>query len=101
MKDQLSTFGEVEVKKMFGGFGFFKEGCMFGMIGNNVFRLKVDASNEKDFIEKGMKPYHSDTRKKGMPYWEVPVDILESKPDLARWAEKSFNIAKQSAAGKK
>ena len=27
---------------MFGGIGFFKEGVMFGMIGGNKFKLKVD-----------------------------------------------------------
>ena len=99
--DQLSEFGEVDTKRMFGGVGIFKEGLMFGMIGGNSFRLKVDESNQKDYEEKGMKPFSSEKKKKGMPYWEVPPDVLENRTELAKWAEKSFAIAKNSASKKK
>lgn len=90
---QLSEVGEFEIKKMFGGIGFFKEGKMFAMIGNNVFRLKVNGSNQKDFEKHGMKPYHSNSKKKGMPYWEVPEEILNDKNKLAKWVVKSISIS--------
>ncbi|MBT8319417.1 MAG: TfoX/Sxy family protein [Gramella sp.] len=38
VKDQLSEFGEEEIKNMFGGAGIFKEGIIFGMIGGDIFR---------------------------------------------------------------
>ena len=91
--DQLSLFGNVETKKMFGGIGFFKEGIMFAMIGQNAFRLRVDESSIPDFEAKGMKPMFSDAKKKSMPYWEVPLDVLENKDELARWTHKAYTIA--------
>ena len=91
--DQLELIQPFETKKMFGGVGFFKEGKMFAMIGGNQFRLKVDESNKGAFEEAGMKPYQSSTKKKGMPYWEVPVSILEDKDKLCEWAKKSIEIA--------
>ena len=93
VKDQLSTFGEVEFKKMFGGIGIFKNGIMFGKIGGDTFRLKVDQSNQKQFEDKGMKPFYSEKKKKGMPYWEVPADVLENRSVLAEWAKQSYEIA--------
>ena len=93
IKEQLSDFGEVETKFMFGGAGLFHEGLMFGKIGGSTFRLKVDDSNKKDFEERGMKPYYSEKKKKGMPYWEVPADIIEDKKKLAQWAKKSYQAA--------
>ena len=66
--DQLTGIVDFEVKKMFGGVGFFHDGLMFAMIGYGKFRLKVDESNQSDFEEKGMKPLHSKSKKKGMPY---------------------------------
>jgi DNA transformation protein len=93
---QLSDFGEVETKRMFGGVGLFKDGLMFGKIGGDTFRLKVDEHNQKDFEHKGMKPYFSKNKKKGMPYWEVPVDVFEDKQELTKWATKSFNAAKRA-----
>ncbi len=100
IQDQLSDLQPLEVKKMFGGAGFFKEGLMFGLLGKGVFRLKVDESNRKNFEDRGMTALGADTKKKGMPYWEVPVDVLENKPNLTQWALKSFEVA-QLAAKKK
>ncbi len=97
LKDQLASVGDFEVKKMFGGHGFFKDGLMFGMLGSGTFRLKVDESNEQDYIDKGMKPYYSDKKKKGMPYWEVPADILEDRDELGKWSAKSVEIARKAA----
>ena len=93
LQDQLSDIGGVENKKMFGGIGFFKEGLMFGMIGSDAFRLKVDESNQSDFEAHGMKPHYSESKKKGMPYWEVPAAVIEDKEALTQWANKSFEIA--------
>ena len=91
--DQLSEFGDFEHKKMFGGVGFFKEGKMFAGIMKGNFCLKVGESNQKDFEDRGMQAYVNDSKKKGMPYWEVPADVLEDKSQLKEWAEKSFREA--------
>lgn len=93
LEDQLSEFGEIEIKSMFGGAGIFKEGLMIAMIGNESFRLKVDEHNQADFEKRGMKPYFSKKKKKGMPYWEVPIDIIENRTELAKWAQKSYEAA--------
>lgn len=85
VQDQLSEFGDVEIKRMFGG------------IGGDIFRLKVDETNQKDYEEKGVKPFHSEKKKKGMPYWDVPQDILDDRSELAKWANKSFEIARKTS----
>lgn len=90
IQDQLSDFGEVETKKMFGGIGFFKDGIMFAMIGYNAFRMRVDAINQVDFESRGMKPFQSNSKKKGMPYWEVPTEVIEDRAELAKWAQKAL-----------
>jgi DNA transformation protein len=30
-----------------------------------------------------------------MPYYEIPVDILESRDELARWAQRSLVVARK------
>ncbi|KAA3631830.1 MAG: hypothetical protein DWQ02_15805 [Bacteroidetes bacterium] len=91
--DQLSGFGDVMAKKMFGGIGFFKGGTMFAMIGGDVFRMRVDDVNRADYETLGMKPYQPHPNKKGMPYWEVPLSILEDRESLTIWAEKAYAAA--------
>ena len=90
---QLSLFGDVQTKKMFGGVGIFHDGLMFGMIGGDIFRLKVDESNIADYEARGMQPYSSGNKKKSMPYWEVPADVIEDPELLKVWADKSYQAA--------
>ncbi len=40
--DLLQFIGPVESKSMFGGFGMFLEGLMFGLVAGNELYLKVD-----------------------------------------------------------
>ena len=100
VQDQLSGLEGIGMKKMFGGVGFFKEGSMFGMISKETFRLKVDETNQKQYEEKGMEPLFMKNKKKGMPYWEVPPDVLEDKDALAVWAKQSIEIALKKAKKK-
>lgn len=93
VEDQLSEFENFQIKKMFGGIGIFREGKMFAMIGNDTLRFKVDETNQADYEAKGMKPYFNEKKKKGMPYWEVPPEVLEDKNELAKWAMTSWQIA--------
>ena len=96
--DQLSDFGEVTFKKMFGGVGFFHQGLMFALIGHGDFYLKVNDTNKKDFEDAGMGPFRPyPGREEIMQYYQVPADVLEDRSALAQWTEKAFKIALKSS----
>ena len=61
---------------MFGGVGYYKEGIMFALLGNEKFCLKADGTTIPEFEAHGMKAFVSSEKNKGMPYWEVPVEVL-------------------------
>ena len=42
--DQLSGWGNVTARKMFGGAGLYRDDRMFGLIANDVAYLKADDS---------------------------------------------------------
>ena len=73
---------------MFGGVGFFKDGLMFGRIGQGTFCLKV-----ADYKAKGMKPMTSKDGKSSMPYWEVPAGVYEDMDLLNFWTTLSIQAA--------
>ena len=91
--EQLSDIQDITSKKMFGGVGFFKEGKMFAGIMYGKLCLKVDETNQADFEAAGMTKLESKKKGKGMPYFEVPVEILEDKTTLTKWGTKSWEIA--------
>lgn len=92
--NQLCGLEGITTNRMFGGVGFFKDKVMFAKIGGNTFRLKVGNSKKKQFEERGMAPFYNPNKKKGMPYWEVPKDIVEDASKLVKWAKQSIEIAK-------
>ena len=93
--DQLGKLGYVTVKKMFGGAGIYYDSLIFGLLADDVLYFKVDDSNKSDYERAGMKPFQPfDDKPMVMPYYEVPVDILENRELLADWAMKSLSASR-------
>ena len=89
--DQLGKLSYVTVKKMFGGAGIYYNGLIFGLLADDILYFKVDDSNKSDYLMAGMQPFKPfDDKPIIMPYYEVPVDILENRESLADWALKSL-----------
>jgi DNA transformation protein len=85
--EKLVALGAITGKSMFGGFGVFHEGDMFGLIAGDVFYLKADDSNREDYVKRGSPQY------KPMPYFRVPDDIFEDADELTKWAQKAVAVA--------
>ncbi|TGE37346.1 TfoX family protein [Desulfosporosinus fructosivorans] len=93
--DQLGMLGVVTVKKMFGGAGIYYDSLIFGLLGDDVLYFRVDDSNKSDYVRAGMEPFQPfDDKPLVMPYYEVPVDILENRELLADWAMKSLSASR-------
>lgn len=80
---------------MFGGFGVYKSGVMFGLIAEDELYFKVDDTNRPDFEARKSKPFVYDAKGKPitMSYWRVPDDVLENPEDLKAWAMKAYDVA--------
>jgi len=99
--DQLTEFGPVISKRMFGGAGLYSGDLFFAVLDDGRLYFKVDDSNRGDFEAVGMGPF----RPMGeggevMQYYEVPVEVLEDATDLARWARKAVTVAASARARK-
>ena len=75
---------------MFGGVGLYHRGIFFGIIAGDALYLKVGDRNRQDYVDAGMKAFkpYSD-RSATMQYYEVPLSVLESGPELVRWARRA------------
>lgn len=94
--DQLSKWGNVSARRMFGGAGLYRDGKMFALIADDVVYLKVDDTNRDKFIQRGaspLKPFPN--RPTVLSFYEVPEDIVESPGELIEWAEESLFIQKK------
>jgi len=79
---------------MFGGVGLYHRGVFFGLLARDTLYLKVDDTNRPDYKAAGMKPFRPYPGRRGsMRYYAVPLDVLESAPELAAWARKAVAAA--------
>ena len=95
--DQLSDLGGIRARAMFGGIGLYAGEVFFGLIASDVLYLKVDESNLARYREASshaFKPYAD--KPMTMPYYDVPVSVLEHAETLVDWAKASIAVAKGS-----
>ena len=96
--DQLEELGGVTARSMFGGVGLYHRGTFFGIIAGDVLYLKVDESTRAEYERARMhafKPYPD--RSGTMQYYSVPLEVLESAAERARWARAAVAVARRAA----
>ncbi|MEE9320943.1 MAG: TfoX/Sxy family protein [Granulosicoccus sp.] len=98
LTDLLDDFGAVRVRRMFGGYGIYHEGFMFGLIADDVLYLKVDAENMAFFEELDLPTftYLKNGRTMAMSYRQAPEDFLEDRLVAADWAMRSLAAAQRA-----
>lgn len=100
--DQMRELESVSFKKMFGGYGIYADGLIFGLIADDILYFKVDDFNRADYEHAGMGPFKPFADKPMlMPYYEIPVDVLEDRELLADWAKKALQVSACAPAKKK
>jgi DNA transformation protein and related proteins len=93
--DLLTPWGGVSARKMFGGYGLYKQGAMFALVAEDVLYFKVDDRNRPLFQQLGMTPFTYDGQGKPveMPYWETPPDALDDGAALIDFARGALDAA--------
>ena len=90
---QLQVLGPVVARKMFGGYGLYCDERFFAVIDNDALYFKVDALSRLDYLAAGMGPFAPLPGKKMDGYYEVPLDVLESRVKLEQWGQKALAAA--------
>lgn len=100
--DQLAPWAVITVKRMFGGFGVYRAGQIFGLVSEDAFYLKVDDTNRGDYESAGSEPFTYEKKGKptNLPYWLVPSEIMDDQDAFAEWAEKAYQVGLRAAKKK-
>lgn len=95
--EQLEGLGHVQAKRMFGGFGLYAGGPMFGLIAEDELYLKADDSNRDTLQELGGKPFKPfDDKPMIMSYMSVSADMLDDAERLCELARQSLEVARNA-----
>ena len=105
----LEPLGSVLARAMFGGWGLYLGGRMFGLIIEYRLYLKTDDASRPAFESAGGEPFVYDAGKGRKPvtmsYWTPPPDASDDAHLLLPWArravEASLRAAQKKPAAKK
>jgi len=103
LHEVFSRFGVIQVKRMFGGFGIYHQGLMFGLIADDILYLKVDTESKQVFEKRGLKPFEFDRHDKiiKMSYYQAPEKIFDDFEEATIWANLAYNAALKTHKTKK
>lgn len=102
LKEVFAIFGPVYSRRMFGGYGLYLDGLMFGLVAQDVLYLKADAENRHFFEREGLEKFGYE--KKGklyyLSYFQAPDELYDDQEEAALWARRSWEAAVRGVAKK-
>lgn len=97
---QMTGFGPVTRKRMFGGAGIFRDGLMFALVANDVLYFKCDAETAGRFEPENLAAFSYETRTGSntiTSYRRAPDVCLEDPDAMTDWCRLAFGAALRNA----
>ena len=102
LHEVFELLGPITVRKMFGGYGIYHSGLMFGLVSDDTLYLKADVNNARYFQEEGLGQF--EYLKKGkvmkMSYYLAPDEVIDDREQAAMWGRRSYEAALRTRASK-
>jgi DNA transformation protein len=92
--DLLSAYGNIKVRKMFGGYGLYYNAKIFAIIIDDELYFKADKALAEEFKLSGSYPftYKRDDKTVALGYYYVPSKIFEDDDRLKEWFYKVIRV---------
>ncbi len=102
VRDLFEPLGEVSVRRMFGGAGYYLHGAMFALAVDDVLYLKVDAETEDAFAAAGAEGFAYQIRDGSRvmtSYRRLPEEITDAPEEVLAWGRLAMEAALRKKAG--
>ncbi len=102
LRDLLSGFTPISVRRMFSGDGVFADGVMFALVIDDVLFLKTDEQSRTAFKAEGLPPFSfvKQGRRIETSYWRAPEELLDDPDELIAWSRRALQAASRSSKRK-
>lgn len=104
-KELFAPFGDIRVRKMFGGAGVYCDDLFFALLDDDMVFLKVDDETRGDFVKRGLSPFSYEMkpgeRQEMSGYYAAPEEIFDDEDELKRWGTMALDAARRAAKFKK
>lgn len=98
LHEVFGQFGPIQPRRMFGGYGIFHKGLMFGLVADDVLYLKADEMIFQYFTERELEQFQYEKNGKTfkMSYYLAPEEIFDDPEEAKVWAARSYEAAVRS-----
>ncbi len=103
LKEVFEPFGMISSRRMFGGYGIYYDGLMFGLVADDELFLKTDALNIEEFKSLKLEAfqYKRNGKQIKMSYFKAPEAIYDDPEQANFWASLAFEAALRTSNKKK
>lgn len=93
----FEVFGPIATRRMFGGWGIYHDGLMFGLYFAGRLYLKTDTLNLQQFQLAGSEPFTYTQRGKPvqLSYWSAPESVFDDRESALRWSQTAWEAARR------
>lgn len=97
--EQMSLFGVVSARRMFGGHGLYCDGLMFALIADDRLYLKTDAEDQPAYAARQLPPFayqRAGQTATIASYHEAPPEVFDERSEMLSWARRAHAAALRS-----
>lgn len=100
--DLFGYLDDVSARAMFGGYGIYRGGVMFGLVEDGELYFKVNDEQKEKYLEFGGRPftYMKEGKPQELSYYFIPEEVQENKQLFRELAEESYELALEKAVKK-
>ncbi|WP_201838626.1 TfoX/Sxy family protein [Microvirga zambiensis] len=103
IREIFRALGPVQIRRMFGGQGVYRDELMFALVASGELYLKTDDESVGFFRNAGSRPFSYETKdgsKTLTSYWLMPESALDDPDEAAELGKMAVAAARRKVAGK-
>ena len=100
--DLFAYLSDVSARAMFGGYGIYRAGIMFGIVESGELYFKVGDEQKEKYLGFGSRPftYMKEGKPQELGYYFVPEEVQENNQLFRELAECAYELALEKAVKK-
>src|SRR4051794_10636518 len=100
---KLAPLGHFRARPMFGGYGLYLDGVIFGLLAGDKVWLRVDDKSRPVFEKAGMEPfaYSRNSEAVTLTYFRCPNSVLAEGAKLRKWVKEARRASLERKSAQK
>lgn len=102
VEDLFAYLSDVSARAMFGGYGIYRAGVMFGLVEDGELYFKVQDEQKEKYLSFGSRPftYIKEGKPQELSYYFIPEEVQENNQFFRELAEDAYELALQKTVKK-